>query len=89
MRFLVRIYRHEGDYSAMVPDLPGCVAVAKSINKVRKMIAEAIAMHLELMRESGEPIPTPTQHLDFTIDEEAEEEFCTWVKVQNPQAAAL
>ena len=82
MRFLVRIYRHEGDYSAMVPDLPGCVAVAETVEQVRKLLAEAIALHLDLMRQSGEKIPSPTQHIDFVIDETVEEELCTWVEVE-------
>lgn len=84
MRFLVRIFRHQGDYSAMVPDLPGCVAVAETVEKVRDLIAEAIVLHLDLRRQSGEAMPKPTQHLDFTIDEDTEEEFCTWVEVKPP-----
>ncbi len=86
MRFLVRIYRYAGDYSALAPDLPGCVAAAKTMEKVRKLIAEAIALHLDLMRQNGEPIPSPSKHLDFAIDETAdEEEFCTWVEVETPE----
>jgi predicted RNase H-like HicB family nuclease len=85
MRLMVRIYQYEGDYSAMVPDLPGCVAAASSVEKVRKLIAEAIGLHLDLMRQSGENIPSPTQHLDFAIDEGSSEEFCTWVDVEVDQ----
>ncbi len=84
MRFLVMIYQHHDDYSAMVPDLPGCVAVAEKVEKVRNLIPEAIFLHLDLMRQSGEAIPTPAQHLDFTIDEATEQEFCTWVEVKPP-----
>jgi predicted RNase H-like HicB family nuclease len=83
VRYLVRIYRHQGDYSAMVPDLPGCVAVAETVERVKKMIAKAVAMHVELMRQSGEPIPAPTRRIAFAIDDTAEEEFCTWVEVEN------
>jgi predicted RNase H-like HicB family nuclease len=86
MRFLVRIYRHGDDYSAMVPDLPGCVAAAGTVEKVRKLIAEAITLHLDLMQQSGEAIPSPSQHLDFAIDTTVEEEFCTWVDVVAPKA---
>ncbi len=88
MRFLVRIYRHEGDYSALVPDLPGCVAVAEKVEKVRNLIAEAIALHLELMQQSGERMPVPTQSIEFAVDEASEEEFCTWVEVKVPEPAA-
>src|SRR4051794_18724298 len=82
MRFLVRIYKYKGSYSAMVPDLPGCVTVGKTVEQVRKLMAEAITGHLDLMRESGEKLPSPTRHLDFVIDETEEEELCTWVEVE-------
>ncbi len=84
MRFLIRIYGARGDYSAMVPDLPGCVAVAETVEKVRNLMAEAVTLHLDLMRRSGETIPEPARHLDFAIDETSEVEFCTWVEVEEP-----
>jgi hypothetical protein len=34
------------------------------------------------MRQSGEPIPPPRQKIEFEIDEDAGEEFCTWVEVE-------
>jgi predicted RNase H-like HicB family nuclease len=49
----------DGGWGASSPDLPGCVAVGKTKAEVEKLIAEAIPMHIELMRESGEPIPEP------------------------------
>jgi predicted RNase H-like HicB family nuclease len=82
MRFLIRIYQVSGDYSAVVPGLPGCVATADSVEKLRKLMAEAIALHLDLMRQSGEPTPEPTRRIDFPIDDASEEEFCTWVDVE-------
>lgn len=88
MRYLARIYRYAGEYSALVPDLPGCVAVAKSGEQVRKLLAEAVAMHLELMRQSGEKIPRPRRQIDFPKDETDGEEFCTWVEVKKPGRAA-
>jgi len=47
-------------YSAYVPDLPGCVAAAKTLGGVRKLIAEAIGHHVEMMREEGLEVPPPT-----------------------------
>lgn len=46
--------------SAYVPDLPGCVAAGDTMDEVRELIAGAIAMHLEGMREDGDPIPEPS-----------------------------
>ncbi|MBX3424720.1 MAG: type II toxin-antitoxin system HicB family antitoxin [Pirellulales bacterium] len=82
MRFLVIIRRTSTGYSVDVPDLPGCVATATNVEQARQMIAEAIEMHLELMRQAGEEIPTPSSSLQFAIDADAAEELCTWVEVE-------
>jgi predicted RNase H-like HicB family nuclease len=55
------VYEGGGNsYSAYVPDLPGCVAAGRSLSQVKKLIREAIAMHIEGMEEDGLPIPKPT-----------------------------
>ena len=45
------------DWGAYVPDLPGCVAVGATREEVEILIREAIELHLQGMREDGEPIP--------------------------------
>jgi predicted RNase H-like HicB family nuclease len=60
MEYLVIYEKGDAGYGAYVPDLPGCVAVGKSRRRVEHLIRSAIAMHLESMREYGEPIPEPT-----------------------------
>ena len=57
---------HTG-YGAYVPDLPGCVAVAKTLKQTQKLIREAIQFHLEGLREFGEPIPQPTTIADYVV----------------------
>lgn len=47
------------NYSAYVPDLPGCVATGDSREEVAQVMHEAIAFHLEGMREEGIPVPEP------------------------------
>ena len=42
---------------AWVPDLPGCVAVAKTRRELVKLIREAMAIHIEAMERDGDPIP--------------------------------
>ncbi len=59
MEYAVLIEKGETGYGAYVPDLPGCIAAARTRDEVRALIEEAIAMHLEDMRERGEPIPVP------------------------------
>jgi predicted RNase H-like HicB family nuclease len=62
------IYERGGDggWGASSPDLPGCVAVGKNRAEVERLISEAIPLHLELMREVGEPVPEP-RHLAGSV----------------------
>jgi predicted RNase H-like HicB family nuclease len=87
MRYLVVIRRTTTGYSVDVPDLPGCIATATSVEHARQMIAQAIEMHLEMMQQSGDPIPSPSMTYEFAIDEDSPEELCTWVEVEAPQLA--
>jgi predicted RNase H-like HicB family nuclease len=65
MRYAVVIEKAEGNYSAYVPDLPGCVATGATIEQVEREIREAIAFHLDGMREDGLPIPAPTSKVEY------------------------
>lgn len=65
MRYPVVIEKAEGNYSAYVPDLPGCVTVGDTIEQVKKNIQEAIELHLESLQEDGLPIPKPTTECDY------------------------
>lgn len=47
-------------WGAWVPDLPGCVAAGESRSEVEALIVEAIAAHIESLREHGEPVPEPS-----------------------------
>jgi len=55
MRYAVVIEKGETSYGAYVPDLPGCVAVAESLEEVRNLIKEAIAFHIEGLQEDAVP----------------------------------
>ncbi len=46
-------------WSAYVPDLPGCIATGRTREEVKLQIAEAIAFHIEGLRQAGEPLPAP------------------------------
>jgi predicted RNase H-like HicB family nuclease len=52
-------------WSAYVPDLPGCVSTGETFEECQQMIREAIALHLEGMRENDLPIPAPTTTVDY------------------------
>lgn len=59
MSYLVVVEKSKSNYSAYVPDLPGCVATGRTRPAVRKAIRDAIVMHLEGLREDGLPVPKP------------------------------
>ncbi|MGH9610426.1 MAG: type II toxin-antitoxin system HicB family antitoxin [Bryobacteraceae bacterium] len=67
MRYAIVIERPpaSANYSAYVPDLPGCVAAAETLDEVRQLMREAIALQLEGMREDGLPIPEPSTKVDM------------------------
>ena len=65
MRYAVVIEKAENNYSAYVPDLPGCVATGATIGKTEAQIREAIEFHLEGMRADGTPIPPPSSQVEY------------------------
>lgn len=65
MRYAIVIEKAKSNYSAYVPDLPGCVATGITIEEVEEQIKEAIVFHLEGMREEGLPIPEPTTLCEY------------------------
>ena len=55
------VIEHEGDaWGAYCPDLPGVGVVGSSQEEVERLIREAIAFHVDGLREAGEPVPPPT-----------------------------
>ena len=65
VEYAVVIERGTTGCSAYVPDLPGCVAAGDTEEEVMDLIREAIAFHLEGMRENGEPIPAPSARVVY------------------------
>ena len=57
MRYAIVIEKAEGNVSAYVPDLPGCVATGATVEEVETKIREAIAFHVEGLREDSLPVP--------------------------------
>ncbi len=57
--YAVVIEQAEGNLSAYVPDLPGCVSTGATLDEVHTNITEAIQFHIESLRQHGEPVPPP------------------------------
>ena len=65
MEYAVIIEASERNYSAYVPDLPGCIATGKTVEEVKRLIRKGMAFHLEGLREDGLPIPEPTTLCEY------------------------
>lgn len=65
MRYAIVIENAGPNYSAYVPDLPGCVATGSTIEEVEREIREAIEFHIEGMREDRSPIPPPSSSVRY------------------------
>jgi predicted RNase H-like HicB family nuclease len=65
MRFAILMDQTATGFSAHVPDLPGCVAAGETREETIQLIREAIAFHIEGMRQKGEVIPEPTSSFEY------------------------
>ena len=65
MRYAVVIENAGSNFSAYVPDLPGCVATGPTREATEQQIRQAIEIHLRGMREDGLPIPEPVSHVEY------------------------
>lgn len=65
MRYAIVIEKAESNYSAYVPDLPRCVATGSTMQDVETQIREAIAFHVDGLREDGLVIPTPSSQVEY------------------------
>ena len=77
MKFLV-VYEDAGDnYSAYVPDLPGCVSTGATRAEIACNIREAIAGHLRAMLDDGDPVPEPVESWAELVEVEPATEAAT------------
>jgi predicted RNase H-like HicB family nuclease len=65
MRYAIVIEDAGANYSAYVPDLPGCIATGATVAEAEQRIREAIEFHLQGMREDGTPIPAPSSRVEY------------------------
>ena len=65
-QYAIVIEKAPSNYCAYVPDLPGCVSTGNTLEEVKDNIRDAIAFHLDGMREDGDPIPEPRTAVDYS-----------------------
>ncbi|MGA8654492.1 MAG: type II toxin-antitoxin system HicB family antitoxin [Xanthobacteraceae bacterium] len=65
MRYVVVIEKADDNYSAFVPDLPGCVATGATIPEVEAEIRDAIRFHIDGLKADGIAVPAPTSIAEY------------------------
>jgi predicted RNase H-like HicB family nuclease len=65
MRYAIVIEKAEGNFSAYVPDLPGCVATGATIEEVESEIRSAIRFHIDGLKEDGLPVPPASSLAEY------------------------
>jgi len=65
MEYLVIFEETANSVGAYVPDLPGCIAVGETRAEAKDLIREAIQLHVESLREHGEPVPKPHSSVEL------------------------
>jgi predicted RNase H-like HicB family nuclease len=65
MRYAIVIEKADGNYSAYVPDLPGCVATGATVAEVEAEIRDAIRFHIDGLRADGLSVPVPTSMAEY------------------------
>jgi predicted RNase H-like HicB family nuclease len=65
MRYAVVVEKMKGYYSAYVPDLPGCIATADTVESVEREIRDAIRFHIDGLKVNGLPVPKPSSIADY------------------------
>ena len=59
--FIALIRKGDGaDFGVDFPDFPGCVTAGVDLDEAKDMAQEALALHIEGMREDGQRLPAPS-----------------------------
>lgn len=65
MKYAIVIEPTNTGFSAYCPDLPGCISTGATRQQINDNMQEAIALHLQGLREEGLPIPPPTSEVSL------------------------
>lgn len=66
MNYLVIIEGEQGNYSAYVPDLPGCITVGETRQEIESNVREAIDAYLQEIVRRGQSAPQASTQA-FTV----------------------
>ncbi len=83
MKYVVIFEKAPNNYGAYVPDLPGCVALADTLEETEELIREAIQYHIEFMVSDGDPVEIPSAVGAAVVDVEVPEDI-QWIEPEYP-----
>jgi predicted RNase H-like HicB family nuclease len=67
-RYIALIRKEEGtEYGVDFPDVPGCISAGNTLDEAFDNAAEALALHFEVLREHGEPVPPPAATIEDVL----------------------
>ncbi len=64
-KYLVVVEKTQTGFSTFCPDLPGCVATGRTKEEVEQTMREAIAFHLDGLKEDGVVVPLPDSYSTY------------------------
>ena len=79
----------DSDFGVTFPDFPGCVTAGETLDEARRFAAEALAFHIDGMRDAGEAIPTPSTMDTIMLDPDNHDGFGFIVDVPDPPGRAV
>ncbi len=85
-KYLIVVEKSESGYSAYSPDVLGCIATGKTLEKTLDQMRSALALHLQSMAEDDEELPKPrgiASYLDAVSGSEGEEYFLTHIALES------
>jgi len=65
MRYAIVIEKADNNYSAYLPDVPGCIATGATVDEIKRNLAEALRFHFEGMHADGDALPQPSSTVDY------------------------
>jgi predicted RNase H-like HicB family nuclease len=86
MKYIAYLHKDKNsDYGVSFPDFPGCITAGSTLEEARSMAAEALAFHVEGMREDGDAIPEPSTLDDLRNDPAMKNAVAFLTEVQEPE----
>lgn len=83
-KYLIVVEKSQRGYSAYSPDVPGCIATGKTMEKTVADMKSALSLHLRAIADDGEELPEPggiAAYLEAVSASEGEEYFLTHIAV--------